>query len=122
MPMNATIERFLQYLRHERNLSWRTVDLYRRNLAQWQEYVTAGVRDLDLASVTTNDIRAWRVDHVTPGEIPAPGTIQAAQAFASQPAGVAPAAAPIASAPAQPAATQAPVDFTDGDATDDLPF
>ena len=37
MPMNATVERFLQYLRHERNLSQRTVDTYRRNLEQWQD-------------------------------------------------------------------------------------
>ena len=67
-----------------------------------------------------NDIRAWRVDRVTPGEVPAPGVMPGAQAFAGQPAGTAP--APIASAPAQPAATQAPVDFTEGDNTDDLPF
>ena len=40
MPMNATVERFLQYLRLERNLSWRTVDLYRRDLAQWEAYMT----------------------------------------------------------------------------------
>ena len=68
-----------------------------------------------------NDIRAWRVDRVTPGEVPAPGVMPGAQAFAGQPAGTAPAAAPMA-APAQPAATQAPVDFTEGDNTDDLPF
>ena len=42
MPMNATVESFLQYLRLERNLSWRTVDLYRRDLDQWEHYVTAG--------------------------------------------------------------------------------
>ena len=73
-----------------------------------------------------NDIRAWRVDRVTPGEVPAPGVMPGAQAFAGQPAGTAPAAAPMGtapmSAPAQPAATQAPVDFTEGDNTDDLPF
>lgn len=68
-----------------------------------------------------NDIRAWRVDRVTPGEVPAPGVMPGAQAFAGQPAGTAPAAAPMA-APAQPAATQAPVDFSEGDNTDDLPF
>ncbi len=69
-----------------------------------------------------NDIRAWRVDHVTPGEVPAPGVAPAAQTFAGQPAGVASAQPQVASAPAQPAATQAPVDFTEGDSTDDLPF
>ena len=35
MPMNATVERFLQYLRHERNLSSGTVGLYRRDIEQW---------------------------------------------------------------------------------------
>ena len=73
-----------------------------------------------------NDIRAWRVDRVTPGEVPAPGVMPGSQAFAGQPAGVAPAASPMGTAPmaapAQPAATQAPVDFTEGDNTDDLPF
>lgn len=73
-----------------------------------------------------NDIRAWRVDRVTPGEVPAPGVMPGAQAFAGQPAGTIPAQAPMGTtptaAPAQPAATQAPVDFTEGDATDDLPF
>lgn len=57
--MTATVERFLQYLRHERNLSWRTVDLYRRNLDQWDAYMTAGGRPLDLLSVTEGDIRQW---------------------------------------------------------------
>ena len=67
-----------------------------------------------------NDIRAWRVDRVTPGEVPAPGVMPGAQAFAGQPAGTAQAS--IAPAPVQPAATQAPVDFTEDDNTDDLPF
>lgn len=59
-----------------------------------------------------NDIRAWRVDRVTPGEIPA-----AASAVQTAPFAAAPAAAPApAPAPAQP------TDFTQGDATDDLPF
>lgn len=66
-----------------------------------------------------NDIRAWRVDRVQPGQEPnaaAPG----AQPFPA--AGVAPQPSQPAT-PAQPAAQQAPaVDFTQGDATDDLPF
>ena len=57
--MNATVERFLQYARLERNLSWRTVDLYRRDLDQWEAYMTAGGRPLHLQSVTEGDIRAW---------------------------------------------------------------
>ena len=63
--MNATVERFLQYLRLERNLSWRTVDLYRRDLEQWDAFVTGGNGNLDLASVTASDIRAWNATAVT---------------------------------------------------------
>jgi hypothetical protein len=68
-----------------------------------------------------NDIRAWRIDRVTPGEIPAAGTA-APTAAPFPPAGAdnaaAPAAAPaVAAAPAQEVAP-----FTDSDSTDDLPF
>ena len=70
-PMNVTIERFLQYLRLERNLSWRTVDLYRRDLDQWDAYMTAGGRQLDLASVTESDIREWLMVRSEQGDQPA---------------------------------------------------
>ena len=66
--MNATVERFLQYLRHERNLSSRTVGLYRRNLEQWEAYMTVGGRHLDLASVTQSDIRAWLMQRSAGGD------------------------------------------------------
>ena len=69
--MNVTIERFLQYLRLERNLSWRTVDLYRRDLDQWDAYMTAGGRQLDLASVTESDIREWLMVRSEQGDQPA---------------------------------------------------
>lgn len=72
--MNVTIERFLQYLRYERNLSWRTVDLYRRDLDQWERYVTAGGRQLDLPSVTAGDIRQWLVGRSRQGDTP--GTLR----------------------------------------------
>jgi len=72
--MNATIERFLQYLRLERNLSWRTVDLYRRDLDQWTSFMTAGSRPLDLASVTTGDIREWLYRRSHQGD--SPGTLR----------------------------------------------
>ena len=72
--MNAAIERFLQYLRHERNLSWRTVNLYRHNLGQWAEFMTAGNRQLDLASVTTADIRVWLLQRSECGDVP--GTLR----------------------------------------------
>ena len=68
MPMNATVERFLQYLRLERNLSWRTVDLYRRDLDQWEAYMTAGGRPLHLASVTQGDMREWLMQRSSQGD------------------------------------------------------
>lgn len=70
--MNTTVERFLQYLRLERNLSWRTVDTYRRDLARWEEYATGGgKRELDLASVTASDIRSWLIERSAHGDCPA---------------------------------------------------
>ena len=72
--MNATVERFLQYLRYERNLSSRTVDLYRRDLAQWEQHVTAGGHQLDVATVTTSDIREWLMARSAQGDVP--GTLR----------------------------------------------
>ena len=72
--MNATVESFLQYLRLERNLSWRTVDLYRRDLAQWERYVTGGGGQLDLQSVTAGDIREWLMRRSVVGDTP--GTLR----------------------------------------------
>jgi hypothetical protein len=60
-----------------------------------------------------NDIRAWRVDRVTPGEVPSAGTMEGAPAPVAAPG--APAVA------AQPAAAPQP-DFAQSDNTDDLPF
>ena len=72
--MNATVESYLKYLRFERNLSWRTVDLYRRDLAQWERYVADGGRELDLASVTAGDIREWLMKRSAAGDVP--GTLR----------------------------------------------
>ena len=69
--MNAIIERFLQYLRLERNLSERTVETYRRDLRQWEDYVTGGKRPLDVATVTTGDIRMWLMERSSIGDKPA---------------------------------------------------
>jgi integrase/recombinase XerC len=69
--MNAVVERFLQYLRLERNLSVRTVDLYRRDIEQWCAFMTSGSRNLDAASVTPSDIRAWLMDRAQHGGSPA---------------------------------------------------
>jgi integrase/recombinase XerC len=72
--MIATVQRFLQYLRLERNLSWRTVDLYRRDLEQWNAFATGGDTPLDLASVTASDIRAWLIQRSAQGDCP--GTLR----------------------------------------------
>jgi len=56
----------------------------------------------------SNDIRAWRIDRVTPGQVPAPG-------YAQQPTTTAPAAP---AAPVAPTAPAAPAE----ESTDDLPF
>ena len=69
--MNVTLERFLQYLRLERNLSWRTVETYRRDLVQWEDFMTNGQRALDLASVTASDIRSWLMERSAHGDSPA---------------------------------------------------
>ena len=69
--MNATLERFLQYLRLERNLSPRTVDRYGRDLRQWVDYLTGGNGAPDLASVTAGDIRSWLISRSSHGDSPA---------------------------------------------------
>ena len=66
--MNATIERFLQYLRLERNLSERTVELYRRDLGQWESHMTAGHDRMDMSSVTIGDIRSWLMMRSSQGD------------------------------------------------------
>ena len=72
--MNPTVGRFLQYLRNERNLSWRTVDLYRRDLEQWEAFMAVGGHDADLASVTAGDIRSWLIERSAHGDVP--GTLR----------------------------------------------
>jgi hypothetical protein len=76
-----------------------------------------------------NDIRAWRIDRVTPGENPAAASAIPAGQPAAAPAmgAAAPTTEPGAAAPASPFAAPAaqpvqPTDFTEGDASDDLPF
>ena len=69
--MNATVERFLQYLSLERNLSKRTVDTYRRALDQWMAFATGGNGGFDLLSVTSNDIRTWLMYRAEHGDKPA---------------------------------------------------
>lgn len=57
--MDATIDKFLQYIRLELNLSPHTVTAYGTDLKQWEQFLTQGKRALDVASVTPSDIRAW---------------------------------------------------------------
>ena len=71
MPMNVTVERFLQYMRLERNLSLGTVDRYRRDLKLWCTHLAAAGQEADLASVTAGDIRAWLISRAAQGDKPA---------------------------------------------------
>lgn len=56
------IDDFLQYIRYELNLSTCTVNSYGIDLKQFADFLTDGKRELDAASVTTGDVRAWMVD------------------------------------------------------------
>lgn len=68
-----------------------------------------------------NDIRAWRVDRVVPGQPVGQPEAVPYQAGAQPYPQAQPMSQPIAAAPQQPAPQQ-PVDFTGGDSTEDLPF
>ena len=58
-----TIEKFLQYIQYEVNLSPLTVVSYKRDLEQFSDFVTAhGKRRWDVASTGTADVRAWVVE------------------------------------------------------------
>lgn len=69
--MNASVERFLQYLKLERNLSPRTVDRYRRDLRQWIDHETGGKGEMELTTVTASDIRTWLMARAAAGDSPA---------------------------------------------------
>ena len=68
--MNVIIDNFLQYIGLELNLSPHTVTAYRTDLCQWEEFLTGGKEELDVASVTTSDIRAWLVHQSSCGDGP----------------------------------------------------
>ena len=57
--MSNIIDKYLQYIKLELNLSPHTVTAYGNDLRQWEQYLTAGKQELDVASVTASDIRAW---------------------------------------------------------------
>jgi integrase/recombinase XerC len=69
--MDATVDNFLQYLTHERNLSRRSVALYRHDLAQWSAFLSAGSCQPDWASVTASDIQSWLLERASMGDRPA---------------------------------------------------
>lgn len=52
---------FLPYLRHELNRSQLTVDAYQRDIEQFIAWLGSRIpsREIDLAAVTLNDLRAW---------------------------------------------------------------
>lgn len=56
------INKFLDYLRLERNLSPLTVTAYGHDLEQWEQFLTGGKQPLEPASVTASDVRAWMAD------------------------------------------------------------
>ena len=58
-PMSDLIDKFLQYIKLELNLSTHTQVAYGNDLNQWCQFLTHGNEELDVASVTTSDIRAW---------------------------------------------------------------
>ncbi len=57
------VQRFLQHMKLELNMSGHTVTAYGHDLEQFTDFLTSrGKRQLDLASVTQSDVRAWLVD------------------------------------------------------------
>lgn len=62
------IQRFLQYIQYERNLSKLTVSAYGKDLEQFSDFLTAGKEDLQPETVTASDVRAWVVSLVRHGD------------------------------------------------------
>ncbi len=62
-----TIDQFLTHQRLEQNRSPLTVESYRSDLGQFTEFL-AGEGELDVATVTVNDVRAWLVQRSSLGD------------------------------------------------------
>lgn len=60
--MGDLIDKFLQYIKLELNLSSHTQVAYGNDLRQWSLFLTGGHDKLDVNSVTTSDIRAWMLN------------------------------------------------------------
>ncbi len=56
------IDRFLQHISNELNLSPLTVKAYAKDLEQFVAFLTCDKEQLQVASVTTGDVRAWIVE------------------------------------------------------------
>ena len=70
MKMEEAIARFHDYIATERRMAPATVEGYMTDLGDLQEYVAAlGVEELD--DLTSNDLRAWEMEHLGRGEAPA---------------------------------------------------
>ena len=57
--MSDIIDKYLQYIKLELNLSEHTQVAYGNDLRQWEQFLTGGGEQVDVASVTASDIRAW---------------------------------------------------------------
>ena len=62
-----TIDQFLTHQRLEQNRSALTVESYRNDLKQFANFL-AGEDELDVATVTANDVRAWLVQRSSLGD------------------------------------------------------
>ena len=62
------IESYIKYIRYELNFSAYTVLSYGNDLRQFESFLTGGKDVLDVASVTSSDIRAWMVHLVEGGD------------------------------------------------------
>ncbi|MBQ9217796.1 MAG: tyrosine-type recombinase/integrase [Muribaculaceae bacterium] len=67
MMNDTTIQQFLTHQRVELNRSELTVISYRSDLRQFEQYL-AGRKEMDWASVTVNDVRAWLVQRSSLGD------------------------------------------------------
>ena len=66
--MSDIIDKYLQYIKLELNLSRHTQVAYGNDLRQWEAFLTQGDTELDVTSVTTSDIRAWMLHLSSEGD------------------------------------------------------
>lgn len=69
--MHPLLVRFFHYLQYELNRAPLTVESYRNDISQFQEWLCAGNPDaVDFVSVTSSDVRAWLAYQAKKGDIP----------------------------------------------------